>query len=133
MKYLENDWVKIYEVDNYKINTSIWLEDLLKNDNIPYKNEIQEYWIGTRIPEYRQRLKVFIPRKYENIVKEYIKEYENPKLSEDENVGELKNVNDTENDKEIEKYNKIRKRFFRYWMYFLIMVVVLFIVASIIN
>ena len=130
---MENDWIKIYEVDNYKINTSIWLEDLLKNDNIPYKNEIEEYWIGVRIPKYRQRLKVFIPRKYENIVKEYIKEYENPKSSEDENIEELKKVNDTENNIEIEKYNKIRKRFFRYWMYFFIMVVGLFIVASIIN
>lgn len=39
MKHMENDWIKIYEMDNYKINTSIWLEDLLKNDNIPYKNE----------------------------------------------------------------------------------------------
>ena len=130
---MENDWIKIYEVDNYKINTSIWLEDLLKNDNIPYKNEIEEYWIGVRIPKYRQRLKVFIPRKYENIVKEYIKEYEDPKSLENENVGELKKVNDTENNIEIEKYNKIRKRFFRYWLYFFIMVVGLFIVASIIN
>lgn len=130
---MENDWIKIYEVDNYKINTSIWLEDLLKNDNIPYKNEIEEYWIGVRIPKYRQRLKVFIPRKYENIVKEYIKEYEDPKSLENENVEELKKVNDTENNIEIEKYNKIRKRFFRYWLYFFIMVVGLFIVASIIN
>ena len=133
MKHMENDWIKIYEVDNYKINTSIWLEDLLKNDNIPYKNEIEEYWIGVRIPKYRQRLKVFIPRKYENIVKEYIKEYEDPKSLENENVEELKKVNDTENNIEIEKYNKIRKRFFRYWLYFFIMVVGLFIVASIIN
>ena len=130
---MENDWIKIYEVDNYKINTSIWLEDLLKNDNIPYKNEIEEYWIGVRIPKYKQRLKVFIPRKYENIVKEYIKEYEDPKSLENENVEELKKVNDTENNIEIEKYNKIRKRFFRYWLYFFIMVVGLFIVASIIN
>lgn len=130
---MENDWIKIYEVDNYKINTSIWLEDLLKNDNIPYKNEIEEYWIGVRIPKYRQRLKVFIPRKYENIVKEYIKEYEDPKSLENENIEELKKVNDTENNIEIEKYNKIRKRFFRYWLYFFIMVVGLFIVASIIN
>ena len=130
---MENDWIKIYEVDNYKMNTSIWLEDLLKNYNIPYKNEIEEYWIGIRIPKYRQRLNVFIPQKYENTVKEYIKEYENPKSLEDENVEELKKVNDTENDIEIEKYNKIRKRFFRYWMYFFIMVVILFIVASIIN
>lgn len=130
---MEDDWIKIYEVDHYKVNTSVWLEDLLKNDNIPYKDEIEEYWIGMRIPKYRQKLKVFIPKKYENIVKEYIKEYENPKSSDTKNVEELKNVNDTENDVEIEKYNKIRKRFFRYWLYFFIMVVILFIVASIMN
>ena len=127
MKYMENDWITIYEVDDYKINTPIWLEDFLKNDNIPYKNEIEEYWIGIRIPKYKQRLKIFIPKKYENLVKEYIKEYENPKSSD------VKNVNDTENDAEIEKFNKIRKIFFKCWMYFIIMVVGLFIVASIIN
>ena len=130
---MDNDWIKIYEVKDYKINTSIWLEDFLKNDNIPYKNEIEEYWLGIRIPKYKQRLKVFIPKKYEKIVKEYIKEYENPKSLDVKNVEELKNVNETENDAEIEKFNKIRKRFFRYWMYFLIMVIVLSIVATIIK
>lgn len=33
---MEDDWIKIYEVDNYKIITSVWLENLLKNNNIPF-------------------------------------------------------------------------------------------------
>lgn len=33
---MEDDWIKIYEVDHYKVNTSVWLEDLLKNNNIPF-------------------------------------------------------------------------------------------------
>lgn len=33
---MKDDWIKIYEVDNYKINTSVWLENLLKNNNIPF-------------------------------------------------------------------------------------------------
>ena len=27
---MEIKWVKIYEVDNYKINTSVWLEEILQ-------------------------------------------------------------------------------------------------------
>lgn len=33
---MKDDWIKIYEVDNYKINTSVWLENLLKNNDIPF-------------------------------------------------------------------------------------------------
>ena len=130
---MKENWVKIYEVNDYKINTSIWLEELLKRDNIPYKNEIEEYWVGIRIPKYRQKLKVFIPQKYKNIVQKYIKKYENPKLVDSQNVEELKNVNDDENNVEIKKYNKIKNRFFKYYICFLIIVVILIIIAIIIN
>ncbi len=131
---MEEKWIKIYEFDNYQINTTIWLEEILKADNIPYKNEIEEYWIGIKIPKYTKRLKVFIPQKYENIVKKYIEEYENSKLEESKNnIEELKNIDDNENDIEIEKYNKIRKSFFRGYVLFLILIFVIVICAIIVK
>ena len=130
---MEEKWIKIYEVDNYKINTSVWLEEILKKDNIPYKTEIEEYWEGIRIPKYMQRLKLYIPEEYEETIKKYIEEYENPSSLDIQNIEELKNVNYDENDKEIKKYNNIRKRFFRYSIYFIVIVIILFIIAAIIN
>lgn len=130
---MEEKWIKVYVVDNYKINTSVWLEEILKKDNIPYKTEIEEYWEGIRIPKYMQRLKIFIPEEYEETIKKYIEECENPNSLDNQNIEELKDVNDDENDKEIKKYNNIRKRFFRYYIYFITIVVILVIVAAILR
>ena len=130
---MEEKWIKIYEIDNYKINTSVWIEEILKKDNIPYKTEIEEYWEGIRIPKYMQRLKIFIPEEYEETIKQYMEECKNPSSLDIQNIEELKNVNDDENDKEIKRYNKIRKRFFRYYMYFMAIVVILVIVAAILR
>ena len=130
---MEIKWVKIYEVDNYKISTSVWLEEILKKDNIPYRTEIEEYWEGIRIPKYMQRLKIFIPEEYEETIKKYIEECENPNSLDNQNIEELKDVNDDENDKEIKKYNNIRKRFFRYYIYFMVIVLILFIIAAILR
>lgn len=128
---MEEKWIKIYEIDNYKINTSVWIEEFLKKDNIPYKTEIEEYWEGIRIPKYMQRLKIFIPEEYEETIKQYMKEY---KSSLDiQNIEELKNANYDENEKEIKKYNNIRKSFFRYYIYFIAIVLILVIVAAILR
>lgn len=130
---MEEKWIKVYEVDNYKTNTSVWLEEILKEDNIPYKTEIEEYWVGIRIPKYMQRLKIFIPEEYEENIKKYIEECENPNSLDIQNIEELKDVNEDENDKEIKKYNNIRKRFFRYFIYFIAIVMILFIMAAILR
>lgn len=130
---MEIKWVKIYEVDNYKISTSVWLEEILKKDNIPYRTEIEEYWEGIRIPKYMQRLKIFIPEEYEETIKKYIEECENPNSLDNQNIEELKDVNDDENYKEIKRYNNIRKRFFRYYIYFMVIVLILFIIAAILR
>ena len=130
---MEIKWLKIYEVDNYKISTSVWLEEILKKDNIPYRTEIEEYWEGIRIPKYMQRLKIFISEEYEETIKKYIEECENPNSLDIQNIEELKDVNDDENDKEIKRYNNIRKSFFRYYIYFMVIVIILFIIAAILR
>lgn len=130
---MEEKWIKIYEVDNYKINTSVWLEEILQKDNIPYKTEIEEYWDGIRIPKYMERLKIFIPEEYQEKVKKYIEEFENLNALDIKDIEELRNVSDNENNEEVKKYNKIRKRFFRYYIYFIAIVVILFIIAAILR
>ena len=130
---MEEKWIKIYEVDNYKINISVWLEEILQKDNIPYKTEIEEYWDGIRIPKYMERLKIFIPEEYQEKVNKYIEEFENPNALAIKDIEELRNVSDNENNEEVKKYNKIRKRFFRYYIYFIAIVMILFIIAAILR
>ena len=130
---MEEKWIKIYEVDNYKINTSVWLEEILQKDNIPYKTKIEEYCVGIRIPKYMERLKIFIPEEYQEKVNKYIEEFENPNALDIKYIEELRNVSDNENNEEVKKYNKIRKRFFRYYIYFIAIVVILFIIAAILR
>ena len=57
-----------------------------------------------------QRLKCNMHREKETI-KQYMKEYKNSSALDIQNIEELKNANDDENEKEIKKYNNIRKSF----------------------
>lgn len=145
---MEENWINIYEIDNFKIDTNIWLEDLLRKNNIPYKKEIEEYWDGLITPEYKLKLKVFIPLEYEETVKKYVEEYElnemtniesyenfneqeNTNLETYEDFNEQENANDIENDEEVKRYDKIRKIFFRCLMFFFLIIVIFTIVAYI--
>jgi len=41
---MEENWIKIYEIEDYqKKKEAIWLEQMLIDCNIPYKDEIEEY------------------------------------------------------------------------------------------
>ena len=126
-------WVNVYEEGNYESNQHIWLEDLLKEDNIPYRTAIEEYWVGIKIPKYKQKLKIFIPENYKNKVNEYITEFQKPQSIDSEDIEELENINDTENDIEIQKNNKVRKIFLGFCISIFLMVVIVVVIASIIN
>ena len=131
---MEENWIKIYEIEDYKkTNEPIWLEQILIDNNIPYNNEIEEYWIGIRIPKYKKRLKIFVPKKYEKTVKKYIEDFQEPKSIIKDNIEELKDINDEQNDTEIKKYNKIRKIGFMLWMGFLFIVIIFGIIDTIIT
>lgn len=66
---MEENWIKIYEIEDYKeTDNPIWLEQILIDDNIPYNSEIEEYWVGIKIPKYKKRLKIFVPKEYEKTV-----------------------------------------------------------------
>ena len=133
---MEERWIKIYEVEDYQeINKPIWLEQILIDENIPYNNEIEEYWIGLKISKYKKRLKIFVPKKYEKIVKIYIEDFQNPKSIIKDNIEELKDINSEQNDIDIDvkKYNNIRKIGLILCMGFLFLVIILGIVGTIIT
>lgn len=131
---MEESWIKIYVVEDYKkTNEPIWLEQMLIDNNIPYNNEIEEYWIGIRIPKYKKRLKIFVPKKYEKIVGKYIEDFQNPKSIIKDKIEELKDINDEQNNIEVKKYNKIRKIGFMLWMGFLLIVIIFGIIGTIMT
>lgn len=131
---MEENWIKIYELDDYKeINEPIWLEQILIDNKIPYNNKIEEYWIGVRLPKYKKRLKIFVHKKYESTVKKYIEDFQASKSIIKENIEELKNINDNENNMEVKRHNKITKVVFILWMVFLLIVVILGIIGTIMT
>jgi len=131
---MEENWIKIYEVEDYqKTNAPIWLEQILIDYNIPYNNEIEEYWIGLKIPKYKKRLNIFVPKKYEMIVKKYIEDFQNSKSIIKEDIEELKNINDEEINTEVKRYNKIGKIGFVLWMGFLAIIMIVGTISTIIT
>lgn len=131
---MEESWIKIYEIDDYKeTNEPTWLEQLLIDNNILYNSEIDDYWIGIRLPKYKKRLKVFVQKKYEKTVKKYIEDFQNPRSIKKEDIEELKDTSDDENDIEVERHSKIGKIGLILWMAFLLIVCIFGIIGTIIT
>ncbi len=131
---MEEEWIEIYELQEYQeTGERILIEQILIDENIPYNKEIEEYWEGIRLPKYKKRLKIYIPKKYKKIVEKYIEESEDSKFIIKDNIEELKDVDDEQNDEEVRKYNKIGKIGFGLWMGFIFIVVILAFIGSIIN
>ena len=131
---MEENWIKIYEFDDYKeTNEPTWLEQILIDNNITYNTEIEDYWIGIRLPKYKKRLKIFVQKGYEKTVKKYIEEFQNTKSIKKEDIEELKDTNDDENDIEVKKYKKTRKIGFILWMVFLLIVIIFGIIGTIMT
>lgn len=129
---MEENLVKIYEIEDYKkTNEPIWLEQILIDNNIPYNNEIEEYWVGIRFPKYKKKLKIFVQKKYEKTVQNIIADFQNPKSIIKENIEELKDINDNENNIEIKRYSKIRKIGYILYIGFLVIVITFGIIGTI--
>lgn len=131
---MEENWIKIYEINDYKeTDEPTWLEQILIDYNITYNSEIEEYWIGIRLPKYKKRLKIFIQKKYEKIVKKYIEDFENLNSIQEEEIKELKDIRDDENEIEVKRNNKIKKMGFILWITFLLIAFILGIIGTIIT
>lgn len=60
---MEEEWIEIYELQEYQeTGERILIEQILIDENIPYNKEIEEYWEGIRLPKYKKRLKIYIPK-----------------------------------------------------------------------
>lgn len=131
---MEENWIEVYEIEDYqKKKEAIWLEQMLIDCNIPYKDEIEEYWIGVKLSKYKKRLKIFVQKKDEETVKKYIEEFEDSKSIIKENVEELKETDDEKIDVETKRYNKIRKIGIILWLVFLFIVIIFGITATIMS
>ena len=99
---MEQKWIKIcesYEYLDSKLNLKIWLHDLLDENNIPYKNEVESYWEGSvRTPEYKEKLIIYIPSEYQKQVEEYISDYNSPDNILSEDIEEFECEDDSELD-----------------------------------
>ena len=78
---MNDKWIKIYESYEYKdseLNTKVWLNNVLEDNKIPYKNEIEDYWAGTpKMPKYLEKLIFYVPLEFKEQVENYIREYTN--------------------------------------------------------
>lgn len=74
-----------------------------------------------------------MPKEYEETLKKYIEEFQNPKAIIKENIEELKDINDDEIDAEVKKYNKIRKIGCMLLIGFLIIVIIIGIICTIMT
>lgn len=72
---MKEKWVRIIETNS---NNKTWLHDILDDNKIPYKEDIESYWDGwIKAPKYKEKVFISVPIKYEKQVLEYIEEYNN--------------------------------------------------------
>lgn len=130
---MEENWIKIYEVDDYKkANEPTWLIQLLIDNHIAYHIEMEDDWVGIKLPKYKKRLKVLVQKKYEKTAKKLIEEFQNPKSIKKEDVEELKDISDEENNIEVKRYHKITQIGWILYGIFLLIVIIFGIIGTII-
>ena len=89
---MEN-WVIVCEFDKKTRDIMEWLFKLLKEENIPYKEEMKEEWIGVgKYAKYKATMFVCVPKEHKEKVESYIKEYNNPNNIVYEEAEELRNA-----------------------------------------
>lgn len=73
----EKNLVKVFE---YPGTEKIWLNDVLDDNNIPYKSEVKPTWEGwIKAPNYQEITYIFVPEEYKKQVEKFIEEYSDPK------------------------------------------------------
>ena len=89
---MEN-WINVCEYDKKSKEMMEWLFKLLEEEQIPYKEELQEEWIGVgKYAKYKATIIVFVPKEYKEKVESYISEYNNPNNIVYEEAEELRNA-----------------------------------------
>lgn len=126
---MSDNWVKIYEYYTKKDYSEIWLHDMLKEKNIPFKNDIETEWEGRRIAKYSEKVVVYVPIEYKRQAEKCIIEYENPNNMKVNGIEELKTKDDTE--EEAKQYANKQKTMWKIYMGIVILMVAAMIIAYI--
>lgn len=129
---MEN-WIEIFEYNQKEKDKIKWFLELLEEEKIPYKEEIQEKWQGRRIPIYQQNIIVYVPMEYKEKVEEFLKQYDNPNNIVYEDAEELRNISSEEEEqlKEIKKGRMARKMLAWIPIGMVIIVIICMIVSSV--
>lgn len=93
---MEDKWIKIYECQATEAKSKILLQELLEENNIPYKGQIEHCWTGHRLPKYNEKFVIYVEPRFKSQAKKYIKEIDNEENILKENIKELQTNEDTE-------------------------------------
>lgn len=109
--------------------------DFLKNENIEYKEKLEEEWKGIREPKYIAKINFFVNKKDELKVKKFIEDFENANIQSEE-YNELKKYRKEEmqnQDEETKKYEKRHKNLWRIMIYGILCIVIACLIISVIS
>ena len=127
------NWIEIFEYNQKEKDKIKCFLELLEEEKIPYKEEIQEKWQGRRIPIYQQNVIIYIPIEYKEKVDGFLKQYDNPSNIVYEDVEELRNISSEEEEqlKEIKKGRMAQKMLAWIPIGMVIIVIICMIVSSV--
>lgn len=106
----------------------------MEENNIPFETRIESYWQGRRIPEYKEKLVIYIPVDFKQQVQGYIDEINNPQNIITEGIEELEiqeEYDDTE--KESKKVEKKQKMMIMIYVGILISMIVAVLIAGMLR
>lgn len=93
---IEEKLIKIYEGPVPEDNSKILLQELLEENNIPYKAQIEERWTGIRVPKYNMHFAIYVENKYKSQAEKYIKQIYNKDNILSDGIKELQTNENTE-------------------------------------
>ena len=125
------NWIEVLEYNQKEKERIKWFLELLEEEKIPYKEEIQEKWQGRRIPIYQQNVIIYIPIEYKEKVDGFLKQYDNPSNIVYEDVEELRNISSEEEEqlKEIKK-GRIAKKMLAWIPIGMVIIVIICMIVS---
>lgn len=96
IKSSEEKWIKVYECPVPQSNSKILLEELLEENSIPYRGDIEGYWTGVRVPKYNEKFVIYVDPKFKLQAEKYIKEINNEDNILKDDIKELQTNENTE-------------------------------------
>ena len=93
---IEEKLIKIYEGPVPEDDSKILLQELLEENNIPYKAQIEERWTGIRVPKYNVNFAIYVENKYKSQAEKYIKQIYNKDNILIDDIKELQTNENTE-------------------------------------